>query len=271
VAGDGGPAFPGRRDLAADLRAMGIRAGDGLFVHTSLSKVGAVIGGPRGLIEALLDAVGDTGLIAMPGFSRDAYDPVAMTGADVTPEDHQRILDQVPGHDPARSSVAQNGAVPEAFRAWPGALRSAHPTSSVLMSGPDAADYVAPHDPLGWPTGPDTPWGRLRKRPQMKILLIGVRWNRCSALHAAESIAAHRRTTTRRFKLDGAWVDGPDVADDLSTLFPLVGQAWEDAGGVDYGRLGGADCLLTDYDPLVAFAADWLNERNRADGVQPLP
>lgn len=262
-----GQSIWGRADLAADLRAMGVEEGDGLFVHTSLGRIGTVIGGPRGLIEALLDVVGETGLIAMPGFSRDAYDPVDLHGAEVSAEDHQRILDQVPGFNPARSNVAQNGAVPEAFRSWPGVERSPHPTSSVLMYGPDAADYAAQHDPLGWPTGPDTPWGRLRMRHQMKILLIGVRWSRCSALHAAESIAQYRRTCTRRLKLKGEWVEGPDVADDLSTLFPLVGQAWEDAGGVGYGRLGAADCLVTGYDPLVAFAADWLSERNKADGV----
>ena len=164
--------------------------GDGLFAHTSLGRIGHVIGGPRGLIEALIDAVGETGLVAMPGFSRDAYDPVEFAGADVSAEDHQRIRDQVPGFDPLRSDVAQNGAVPEAFRAWPGVVRSPHPTSSVLVYGPDAATTAARHDPHGWATGPATPWGKLRDRPQMKILLIGVRWNRCSALHAAESIAA---------------------------------------------------------------------------------
>ena len=101
----------------------------------------------------------------------------------------------------------------------------------------------------------------------MKILLIGVRWNRCSALHAAESAAAHRRVKMRRFKLDGAWVEAPDVADDLGVLFPSVGQAWEDTGGVEYGRIGAAEAMMTGYDELVGFAADWLNARNKADGA----
>ena len=65
----------GSADLMAHLAAMGVRPGDGLFVHSSLSAIGRVIGRPRGLIEALLGAVGPEGLIAMPGFSRDAYDP----------------------------------------------------------------------------------------------------------------------------------------------------------------------------------------------------
>lgn len=257
----------GRDDLAADLRAMGVEAGDGLFVHTALGKVGTVIGGPRGLIEALTDAVSDSGLIAMPGFSRDAYDPVALVGADVTPAEHQRIRDQVPGYDPVRSSVAQNGAVPAAFLAWPGVVRSPHPTSSVIMLGPDAASIAAPHDAKDWAIGANTPWGRLRDRPHMKILLIGVRWNRCSALHCAETLASHRRVVTRRFRHEGEWIEAPDATDDLGRLFPLVGQAWEDAGGVTYGKIGDADAMLMDYGPLVAFASDWLGERNKTDGV----
>lgn len=260
-------AILGRDDLAADLSALGVAKGDGLFVHTALGKIGHVIGGPRGLIEALIDAVGPDGLIGMPGFSRDAYDPVEMQGLTVTPDEHARIRDQVPGFDPALSNVAQNGATAEAFRAWPGVVRSPHPTSSVLLLGPDAARLAARHDPSGWATGPDTPWGGLRDRSQMKILLIGVRWNRCSALHAAETIAQRRRVKTRVFKMDGEWIEAPDVADDLDTLFPLVGQAWEDAGGVAYGKIGGAEAMLTAYEPLIAFASKWLSERNKSDGV----
>lgn len=263
--------FFGRDDLRADLGALGVAPGDGLFVHASLGAIGHVIGGPRGLIEALVDAVGADGLIAMPGFSRDAYDPAEGREDDLSPDVRARIRDQVPGFDPRLSNVRQNGAVPEAFRAWPNVVRSPHPTSSVLLRGADAEALSAPHDPFGWATGPLTPWGRLRARPAMKILLIGVGWNRCSALHAAESLAPHKRVKTRRLKLrdgdEARWIEAPDVADDLGRLFPLVGEAWEAAGGVRIGRLGGAECRLTAYAPLVDFAADWIDARNRADGV----
>ena len=66
----------GRADIAADLAKLGVTSGDGLFVHTALGQVGHVIGGPRGMIQALIEAVGPEGLIGMPGFSDDAGDPV---------------------------------------------------------------------------------------------------------------------------------------------------------------------------------------------------
>ncbi len=86
-------------------------------------------------------------------------------------------------------------------------------------------------------------------------------------MHCAETLASHRRVVTRRFRHEGEWIEAPDATDDLDRLFPLVGQAWEDAGGVTYGKIGGADAMLMSYAALVAFAADWLSERNKADGV----
>lgn len=261
----------GSHDIASDLRALGISSGDGVFVHTALGKVGHVIAGPRGYIQGLIDAVGPTGLVGMPGFSTDAYDPAELLGMDVSAEQQDDIRRHVPGFDPCLSNARQNGSVPEAFRSWPGVSRSLHPTSSVLLLGPDAEALCHPHDPKGWPTGPQTPWGRLRSRPQMKLLLVGVGWNRCSALHAAESVARHRRTVTRTLKLgtgpDAPWIQAPDVCDDLDRLFPLVGADWEETGGVTTGMVGNAVAKVTGYDELVAFASEWISERNRADGI----
>lgn len=259
----------GKDDLAAQLSALGVGHGDGVFVHTALGQIGHVIGGPRSVIEALIDAVGDRGLIGMPGFSRDAYDPAHFVDVDLSEEEHLHVRSQVPGFDPERSDVRQNGAVPEAFRRWPGVVRSNHPTSSVLLLGHDAAELAADHDPYDWATGPETPWGRLRDRPAMKILLIGVGWDRCSALHAAESVATHRRTILRdiRHGADGAWIKAPDVEDDLGRLFLPAGKAWEETGAVTTGRIGNADCKLTGYGPLVTFAADWISQQNHKDGI----
>ena len=262
----------GSDDITADLPSLGFEPGNGLFVHSSLSKIGYVSGGPRGLIEALVRAVGPNGLIGMPGFSRDADDPVEQLGIGVDPAQHADIRRQVPGFDRMRSNVRQNGAVPKAFKRWPGVVRSHHPTSSVLLFGRDAEAMAAKYAPLGWATGPDTPWGRLSERQAMKILLTGIGWNRCSALHAAESVAEHKRETIRKFKngsgADARWTEAPDVANDLGTLSPRVGKAWERQGGVRIGKIGEADSRLTDYDPLLIFASEWISACN-AKGKKP--
>lgn len=254
--------------LLRDLRALGVAPGDGLFVHASMRAVGSVIGGPRSVVEALMTSVGPAGLIAMPGFSTDAYFPAAFDVADLSDVVRREIEQAVPGFDSGRSPTSGMGIIAETFRTWPGTRRSAHPAVSVCLNGQDAEAFTQTHA-LAWATGAETPLGRLLHRDRMKLLLVGVGWNRCSALHTAETLATRRRTKVRRFKSGpgaAAWIETPDVADDLGRLFPAVGAAFEATGQVGLGPLGQAACKICDYRALVGFAADWIDAANRASG-----
>ena len=46
-----------------------------LCVHSALSALGHVIGGPRTVVEGLIDAVGADGTLMMPAYSGDLSDP----------------------------------------------------------------------------------------------------------------------------------------------------------------------------------------------------
>src|SRR4051812_43450965 len=58
-----------RASLAAQLRAAGVRAGGPLLVHSSMSSLGHVPGGPDTVLDALQDAVGDGGTLVLPTLS----------------------------------------------------------------------------------------------------------------------------------------------------------------------------------------------------------
>ncbi|HHI71617.1 MAG TPA: AAC(3) family N-acetyltransferase [Rhodobacteraceae bacterium] len=253
--------------LSSDLVNLGLKEGDGVFVHASLGAIGNVVGGARAVINALLEVTGGKGLIAMPGFSTDAYFPKEFDRAALSPFEIQEIENAVLGFDPKSSSALGMGIIAETFRNWPGTIRSQHPTSSVCLLGADAANYIAPHS-LEWASGPQSPSGRLMKRPNMKTLLIGVGWNRCSALHVAETLTTPKRTKIRRFKPDRSaqWVETPDVADDLDRLFPLVGSAFESKGKVSRGNIGNAPSRLCGYRDLIEFATRWIGEANNKSG-----
>lgn len=137
-----------------------------------------------------------------------------------------------------------------------------------LHQGKGERLYIAPHD-LPWALGPASPMGRLCARPQMKILLIGVGWNRCSVLHTAEIQAETRRTKVQRL-LPGAqrtaWVEVPEVPCDLNRLFPRVGRDFEQTGAVTIGRLGEAECRLCGYAALVELATPCIDAANRESG-----
>ncbi len=257
-----------KTSLIADLRALGVHEGDGLFVHASMRAIGPTIGGARAVIEALLFAVGSKGLLAMPGFSTDAYFPSNIDRAAISQEMRAEIEDSVLGFDPETSPTSGMGIIAETFRTWPGTCRSVHPATSICLKGLGASELASRHS-LAWATGPETPLGYLQDRKRMKMLLIGVGGNRCSALHTAESLADTRRTKVRRFKTgtgNAPWTETPDVADDLNRLFPKVGAAFEEAGLVTSGKIGQAPTYLCNYAPLMSFAADWINNANIKSG-----
>ncbi|MFZ1993570.1 MAG: AAC(3) family N-acetyltransferase, partial [Solirubrobacteraceae bacterium] len=57
------PWYPSK--LTADLRALGVCAGDVVMIHASLRAIGPVAGGAAGVVQALEDAVGSGGTLLM--------------------------------------------------------------------------------------------------------------------------------------------------------------------------------------------------------------
>lgn len=58
-----------RTDIADGLRATGLKAGMNVVVHSSLSSLGRVEGGPDTVIDALQEVLGPGGTLVMPTFS----------------------------------------------------------------------------------------------------------------------------------------------------------------------------------------------------------
>jgi len=152
------------------------------------------------------------------------------------------------------------GLIPETFRRWPGAVRSAHPQTSVCALGPQAEQIVTPHA-LPWAQGAGSPFERLVTL-NANLLLLGVGFNRATLLHYAESLVPHGRRKTRRIPVgEGSsrqWMEAPCVGDDLNTHFPLLGAAYMATGRARVGKVGAADAVLASASDLVSFASDYL-------------
>jgi aminoglycoside N3'-acetyltransferase len=149
------------------LLSLGVDPGGVLVVHTAFSKVGPVEGGPRGLIEALLSAVGPSGTLVMPSMSDDDEHPF----------------------DVARTPCEAMGIVADTFRRLPGVLRSDNPHAFAAF-GPRAVEITAPH-PLDVPHGHDSPPGRAYDL-DAQVLLLGVGHDANTTIHVAENMGAMR-------------------------------------------------------------------------------
>jgi aminoglycoside 3-N-acetyltransferase len=230
--------------LEADFVRVGLRPGMVAMVHSSLGQVGWTQGGPLTVVEALLDTLGPHGTLVMPAESPQLADPAS---ADV--------------FDPQTTPTTM-GAVPEAFRSYPGTQRSDHPLVSVCANGARAREITAVHA-LEFCEGRGTPFDKLYELDAW-TLLLGVGFNRCTSLHFAESLVPNRRTMLSRFPMmeNGArvWIEKLDMASDNGTHFPIVGRRFIERGGARSGKVGHADALLFSTRALVDFAASYFRE-----------
>ena len=250
--------------LRQDLQTIGVTAGSTLIVHSSLSAMGWVLGGASTVVRALTNVVGDGGTLAMPAATPHCADPATWR----EPKVPQAWLAHMRNHLPLfdiHTTPTTLGAIPETFRNWPGTLRSDHPLESVCVRGPHAAAVTRDH-PLPFSEGPGSPFARLYELDSY-ILLLGVGFDRCTALHFAESLVPSRRTMVVRFpRFDGTrreWVEVPNVADDNGTHFPAIGAQYMESRRASQGLIGEAQAIYLRMRDLVEFARSYFERHPR--------
>lgn len=157
--------------LEQQLREIGIVEGDTLLVHSSLSKIGFVEGGPQAVIDALLNSVGDSGHVLMPNSPNAGYQLEYIRQLDV--------FDAV-------NAPSALGIITELFRKHPKALRSVSVTEPVSCIGPNAIDFVGDHLSEETPYTSKSPFYKVAAAGG-KILYIGVTLaNAGTSLHLLE-------------------------------------------------------------------------------------
>jgi aminoglycoside 3-N-acetyltransferase len=254
------PLPPTRASLAADLAALGLSTGDTVIVHSSMRAVGWVPGGQVAVVQALLDALGPDGTLVVPAQTGGNSDPKLWSRPPVPEEWWPTIREHMPAFDPAITPSRGIGAVAEAVRTWPGAVRSNHPHASFAAVGARAEELMARHD-LDCQFGEESPLAAL-EAVDARVLLLGVGFDVCTAFHLAEY-----RVPTPKTEHSGAvltergreWVTYTDVATN-SDDFGELGAAYEPAATIRRGQVGGADARLFPVREAVAFATGWLRD-----------
>lgn len=254
-----------KKDIVEALEKAGVREGQAIMVHTSLSSLGFVCGGAQTVIEALMECVGAKGTIMMPTQSWKNLDPEAGVHWEEPKEWWQAIRDNWPAYDKDITPTNTMGVVAEMFRKWPGALRSDHPARSVAAWGKHAEYLTKDHD-LSNIFGEGSPVGKLYELDGY-VLLIGVGYDKNTSLHladvraeypgkhmSAESSAVMENGRRVWKTYETLYVDGED--------FDAIGEAFERERGAAKVSLGNGTITFMKQRELVDFAVEWI-QKNR--------
>lgn len=225
-----------RTEIANGLRTLGVEPGNVLVVHSSLSCFGTVKGGAAAVVDALLDVLDSEGTLVVPtfNFSPGVFDP-AQTPSGV-------------------------GAVTEAVRTRPDAVRSLHPTHSVAAIGPLAEALTEDHEKVEAFARGSALWKALQANA--KILQLGVTHTTNSMIHVAEEIAGvpylernwRVEVRTPGGKIVHKWIRRPGC----SRGFDVVDEALEETQAVSQTTIGCCTARLMTARAVVNAALDML-------------
>ncbi|WP_422744229.1 aminoglycoside N(3)-acetyltransferase [Micromonospora sp. WMMD754] len=250
--------------LTAELRALGLGPGDVVLVHCAMRAVGPVTGGAATLARALRAAVGPAGTVVVPAQTPDnsvssaAYRTAT---AGMTDDERRAYEERMPGFDPATTPSFGVGALAEHVRRLPGAVRSRHPQTSFSAWGPRAQALMRVHD-LDSHLGQRSPLAAL-EAADARILLLGVGWSSCTALHLAEyrscfppMIRPYRCYVLR----DGRRERLDFVAPHLDAApFAAIGEDLDRADFTRHGKVGDAVARLLPMPAAVRTAVGWMD------------
>lgn len=247
-----------------DLLNLGVKDGDVVLVHSSLSSMGWVCGGAPTAIMALQQAVGENGTLVMPAHSGENSDPAEWGNPPIPKEWIPSIYENMPAFDVDLTPTRGMGKIAELFRTLPEVYRSNHPQVSFAAGGKLAKDIIKNH-PLTPQFGMKSPLGTMYHL-NAKVLLLGVGYDSCTCFHLAEAL--NDKMPVKRLgsaiiennKRIWKWFEDFDY--DSEEDFEKTGKEFEGTNKVLIGKVGNAQCKVFNIKAGVDFAKEWI-ESNR--------
>ncbi|MFU8793471.1 MAG: aminoglycoside N(3)-acetyltransferase [Acholeplasmataceae bacterium] len=243
-----------KNDLVNALKNAGLGCKDHVLLHTSLSKIGWVVGREMTVVDAFLATL-HQGTLVMPAHTGDNSDPATWMHPPVPESWIEVIRTHTPSFNKHTFTSRGIGRVSECFRHYPNVKRSNHPLDSFIAKGKYARKITKKHV-LTPAFGMDTPLGRLYQL-NGKVCLIGVSYDRATILHLAEALSEALPLESNGVKFKDTWITFKDFDYD-NEPFLALGEALEKKQLAKSHQVGHTDMIVFDIKPAVDFAVSWL-------------
>ena len=250
--------------IKRDLKNLGIKEGDIVLVHSSMSKMGWVCGDEVTIVEALLECVGKEGTIVMPAYTGGNTNPDEWAHPPVPDTWREPIRNTMPEFNINNTPTRGMGKIAECFRNYEGTVRSNHPQVSFCANG-KYKDYIVERHDLQFSLGMNSPIGKLYEL-NAKVLLLGVGYSNCTCMHTAETLVNNPNMIKKgaAVNIGGVrqWIWFNDV-DYNSDCFDEIGALYEKKNkDIVYGKIGSASCRVLNLKSIINFTKDFLEENN---------
>jgi len=233
-----------RQQIVEALKDLGLKTGDIVMLHSSLSAIGQVEGGAEALYDAFLEVLGPSGTLVVPTFGGPAL-----------------------------------GVMTELVKNDPRSVQSIHPFASVAAIGADAEEICRDHWKAETAHGKDTPYTRIAEKGGY-VCLLGVDQDRNTTLHSVEALmrmpylkpTEERTFETPAGQVTKSWPFFPGPHRDFIGL----DRVFRDSGKMKVGRVGKAVTRLIKSKDLIDIGMELARKDpsfaltanpSRADGV----
>ncbi len=169
-------------------------------------------------------------------------------------------------------AIRDHGILAETIRAWPGAIRSAHPDAGMSAIGERAA-WLTEHHPFNYGYGEGSPLHKL-VLARGKVLMLGAPLDTITLLHFSEHVASlpdKKVTHYERRMANGerATFEEFDTSEPVSPKLPedhfaRIANDFLATGRGAVGRVGEATAHVFDAPDLHEFAVAWLERHGRS-------
>jgi len=251
--------------LKDDFTRLGVKSGDIIIMHSSLSKIGWIIGGSVALIKAIMEVLTPEGTLVMPAHTGDNSEPSYWKYPPVPEDWWELIRNEMPAYEPEIAPTRGIGIVAETFRKWTNVYRSEHPSMSFAAWGKNAKFITQGHK-IGMDLGEASPIAKIYEL-KGQILLLGVTHESNTSLHLAEYRSDF---TGKKYQINGSamirdgkreWVEWEELDID-SDDFEKIGDDFEKEYEIIKGKVGLADAHLVSQPKIVDYAVEWM-KKNR--------